>query len=86
MKKLALPWLNVSALEVLVRVIDPVGVGVPLPPITATATERLCAVVMLFENGVTVIVGVVIGWGVVTVTDVMPVALLYVDELALSGV
>jgi hypothetical protein len=37
-----------------------VGVGLPVPPLTATVTESPCAVVMLNEDGVTVIVGVMI--------------------------
>ena len=55
-------------------------VGVPLDPETAMATESDCAVVMLLDAGVTVTVGVVVG--AVTVTE----ALMYVDELAESGV
>jgi hypothetical protein len=39
---------------------------------------------MLLDAGVTVTVGVVVGW--VTVTEALPEALLYVAELALSGV
>jgi hypothetical protein len=47
-------------------------------------TPRLCAVVMLLDAGVTVTVGVVAG--AVTVTEAVPEALLYREELALSGV
>jgi hypothetical protein len=47
-------------------------------------TPRLCAVVMLLDAGVTVTVGVVAG--TVTVTEAVPDALLYREELALSGV
>jgi len=36
----------------------PVGVGLPLPPLTATVTESACAGVMLAGDGVTVTVGV----------------------------
>jgi hypothetical protein len=43
-------------------------------------------VVMLLEAGVTVTVGVVATTGEVTATVAVPVALSYVDELALSGV
>jgi hypothetical protein len=63
----------------------PVGVGLPLPPLTATVTARLCAVVMLDAAGVTVTVGIVFV-GVFTVTAAAPDALLYVVELAVSGV
>jgi hypothetical protein len=35
-----------------------VGVGLPLPPLTATVTESAWAVVMLDEDGVTVTIGV----------------------------
>jgi hypothetical protein len=59
-------------------------VGVPLDPETAMATESDCAVVMLLDAGVTVTVGVVVG--AVTVTEAVPEALMYVDELAESGV
>jgi hypothetical protein len=38
----------------LVRTIDPVGVGLPLPPLTATVTDSVCAVVTLDADGVTV--------------------------------
>ena len=48
------------------------------------ATESDCAVVMLLDAGMTVTVGVVVG--AVTVTDAVPEALLYVDELVESGV
>jgi hypothetical protein len=53
----------------------PVGVGLPPPPLTTTATERLWAVVMLNEDGVTVTAGVIFA-GVVTVTSADPDALL----------
>ena len=52
----------------------PVGVGLPLPPLTATVTERLCAAVMLDGEGVTVTVGDISS--VITVTKADPVALL----------
>ena len=56
----------------------------PLDPETAMATESDCAVAMLLDAGVTVTVGVVAG--AVTVTEAVPDALLYDEELALSGV
>jgi hypothetical protein len=43
-----------------VRVAEPVGVGLPLPPLTPTVTVRGCAVVMLDDDGVTVTVGVIL--------------------------
>jgi hypothetical protein len=43
---------------VLESVTEPVGVGLPLPPLTATVTINACAVVMLGAPGVTVTVGV----------------------------
>ena len=57
----------------------------PLPPLTPIVTVSDCAVVMLAGDGDTVTVGVVFA-GVVTVTVFDPVAPLYVDELAESGV
>jgi hypothetical protein len=54
---------------------EPVGVGLPVPPLTAIATVNACPVVMLDEDGVTVTVGVVFAEAV-TVTEVVPVALL----------
>jgi hypothetical protein len=74
----ALPLLRVAAADVyvpLVSVNDPVGVGLPVPPLTATVTLSACAVVMLEADGVTVTVGVVFA-GAVTVTEFDPVALL----------
>jgi hypothetical protein len=71
----ALPLLRVVAVEVYpppLSVTKPVGVGVPL---TATVTVNGCAVVMLDELGVTVIVGVVFARVTVTAEEV-PVALL----------
>lgn len=61
---------------------DPVGV--PFAPDTATVTPRLCPVLMLLAAGVTVTVGFVAG----SVTEIaaVPEALVYVDELAESGV
>jgi len=38
-----------------------VGVGFPLPPLTATVTVSACVVGMLAADGVTVTVGVVSG-------------------------
>ena len=52
--------------------------------VTAMLTTRLCAVVMLLDAGATPTVGVING--VPTVTEAVPEALLYVLELALSGV
>jgi hypothetical protein len=54
----------------LLSVTEPVGVGVPA---NVTVTVRGCAVVMVLEDGETVIVGVVLA---VTVTDAVPEALL----------
>jgi hypothetical protein len=59
----------------LLKVTEPVGVGLPLMPLTPMVTVSDCAVVMLDEPGVTVTVGVVFD-GVVTVTEFDPVALL----------
>jgi hypothetical protein len=39
-------------------VTEPVGVGLPFPPVTATVTVNVCAVVMLVADGVNVKVGV----------------------------
>ena len=64
----ALPLLRAIAAEV-------VGVGLLLPPLTATVTVSGCVVVMLDADGVTVTVGVVLA-GVVTVTVADPEALL----------
>jgi hypothetical protein len=59
-----------------VSVTVPVG-GLPLPPLTTTVTESGCAVVILEEDGVTVIVGVVFTGAVAaTVTEAVPEALL----------
>jgi hypothetical protein len=72
------PLLRVAAADVyvpLVSVTEPVGVGFPVPPLTATATVSACAVVMLDADGVTVNVGVVFA-AAVTVTEFDPVALL----------
>ena len=58
----ALPPVRVVAAEVNpppVTVTDPVGVGLPLPPLTAAVTVRGCAVVMLDAEGVTDTVGMV---------------------------
>jgi hypothetical protein len=38
-----------------------VGVGLPLPPLTATVTVKVCAVVILDNDGVTVTLGVCSG-------------------------
>jgi hypothetical protein len=47
----------------------------PVPPLTATVTVRLCVVERPNAPDVTVTVGVVFAWVTVTVVDV-PVALL----------
>ena len=57
----ALPLLSVVAAEAYpppLSVTVPVGVGLPLPPFTATVTESGCTLVMLGADGVTVMVGV----------------------------
>jgi hypothetical protein len=56
----ALLLVSVVAADVyvpLVRIIEPVGVGFPLPPLTATVTDTASAVVTLDEDGVTTTVG-----------------------------
>jgi hypothetical protein len=63
----------------------PVGIGLPLPPLTAIVTDNPCAVVILDASGVTVTVGVVFA-ATVTITEAEPEALLYVEELDESGV
>ena len=78
MMTVALPLLRIIAAEVYpppMSVTEPVGVGLPLPPLTATVTVKACAVVMLDEDGVTDTVGVVTACVTVTARDV-PVALL----------
>lgn len=67
------------------RVTEPVGVGLPLPPLTLTETLKACAVVTVGAEGVTVTVGAS-KTGAVTVTPADPEALLYVEELPESGV
>ena len=67
----ALPALRVTAPELYpppVKVTAPIGVGVPL---TATATVSVWVVVMLVEEGVTVIAGAAF---VTLKTDEVPVA------------
>jgi hypothetical protein len=54
-------------------VTSPVGVGFPLPPFTATATVKACAVVMLVAEGATATAGVNVA-SVVTAIVVEPVA------------
>ena len=81
------PLLRVVAAEVylpLVNVTVPVGVGLPVPPLTATVTLSDCVVVMLDTPGVTVTVGNT----AVTVTadEAIPDALPYSEELFESGV
>jgi hypothetical protein len=56
------PALRVVAAEVYPpppSVTEPVGVGFPPPPATMTPTLRLCVVLMIEEDGVTVTVGVI---------------------------
>lgn len=56
----ASPPLSVATAEVyepLVSVMEPVGVGLPVPPLTATVTDNACAVVMLADEGVTATAG-----------------------------
>jgi hypothetical protein len=79
------PLVSIVAADVYpppVSVTEPVAVGAPIPPFTATVTVVPCTVVMLDGDGVTVTVGVTF----VTVTEFVPDALLYVGELAASGV
>jgi hypothetical protein len=52
---------------------EPVGVELPLPPLTVTLTDKDCAFVMPDADGMAVTVGVVLV-GVVTATVVEPVA------------
>ena len=59
----ALPLLSVVAAEVyvaLVSVTEPVGLGLPDPPLTVTVTIVDCAEVILAGEGVTVTVGAVV--------------------------
>ena len=65
-----LPLVRVAAAEVyvpLLRITEPVGVGLPLPPLTTIVTVKDLAVVILNADGVTVTVGVAL------VTPVSPV-------------
>ena len=55
-------------------VTEPVGVGLPVPPATATVTVSGCAVAILNADGFTVTVGALIAG--VTVTADLPDALL----------
>jgi hypothetical protein len=73
-----LPLLSAVAAEVklpLFRTTVPLGVGLPVPPFTATVTVNACAVVMLVADRVTVSTGVIFTCVTVTAED-MPVALL----------
>jgi hypothetical protein len=66
------PPLRVAAAELklpLVKVTDPVGVGLPLPPLTTTDTESDWAAEMLEEEVVTVKVGVASAPASVTCTS-----------------
>ena len=73
---MALPLDNAVAEDVyapLLSVTEPVGTGLLPPPLTATATERACAEVMVDNDGVTVMVGVVFaGGGGGVVVDPLP--------------
>jgi len=51
---------------------EPVGAGFPVPPLTATATESVCAVVTLDTESVTVTVGVLGEVGFAAVLDDVP--------------
>jgi hypothetical protein len=62
---------------------DPVGMGFPVPPLTAAATSNACSEVMLFEEGVTVTVGVVLA-AAVTVSETE--ALAVVKSFVSAGV
>jgi hypothetical protein len=75
MLMVALPLVSVTAPDEyvpLVRVTEPVGVGVPP---TVTVTDSACVVVMLAGDGVTVTGGAVVA-GPLTITVFVPVALL----------
>ena len=61
----------------------PVGVGAPVPLVTTTETVNGCVVVMVEEDGVTVMAGVAVVTE--TLADV-PAAPLYVFEPVASGV
>jgi hypothetical protein len=50
----------VDAKVPLVSLTEPVGVGLLLPPLTATITVSACEVVMLDEDTVTVTLGVIV--------------------------
>jgi hypothetical protein len=53
-----------------VKVTEPVGVGLLLPSVTTTLTDRACVVVRLDEAGVTVTIGVLsVGMVVVVVGE-----------------
>jgi hypothetical protein len=63
----------------------PVGVALPLGPLTLTVTFNNVEAARLCDAGLTVNVGV--NWvEEVTVTSAVPVDVLYVDELVPSGV
>jgi len=71
----ALPLVSVAAAEVyvpLLNVTEPVGVGLPLPPLTATVTASDCATVILDAAGVTVTVGVTTVATKLAVTVILP--------------
>ena len=65
------------------RITAPVDTGLSVPPLTETVTVNACVVVMLKEDGVTVTVGVAVA--TFTAEDA-PMAVLYAEELAQSGV
>jgi hypothetical protein len=59
-----------------------VASGASIPPFTVTDTDIARVVKMLGAEGVAATAGVTLA----TDTELIPVALVYVDELALSGV
>jgi hypothetical protein len=61
MVMIMLPFVSAVAAEAyvpLARITEPVGVGLPVPLLAVTVTESVCTVVILDNDGVTVIVGV----------------------------
>lgn len=76
---IALPFDSVAEGEALapaVTATEPVGAGLPLPPLTATVSVKGWAAVMLNDPGVTETVGVVFGWLTVTAEGDVPMAAL----------
>lgn len=66
------------------RVIDPVGVGFPDPPLTVTPTDRDWVTLIVEDAGFRVTVGVIVPEAI-TDTSVVPEALEKVEELPESG-